>query len=140
MPTEELREPRAIDLLSRVPYGRVAASMRAMPFVAPARHIVTRGLILLRMHAGLNYHQACGGVVAYGADNFGSGAENVWSVQLTGTAQIIEPTASERELFGPGPGQVDGEPFDPVHMRLTPRFITVHMLDSTQQRGSRHAA
>lgn len=99
MSTEELRaELRAIDLLRRVSYGRVATSMRAMPFVAPARHVVAGGSVLLRMHAGLGYHRACGaGVVAYGADNFSSDEVDRWSVQFTGTAEIIEPTAPERK-------------------------------------------
>ncbi|MEV7865472.1 pyridoxamine 5'-phosphate oxidase family protein [Streptomyces sp. NPDC088124] len=138
MSTEELR---AIDLLTRVPYGRVATSMRAMPFVAPARHVVTGGSVLLRMHAGHGYHQACGGgVVAYGADNYDSGADDLWSVQFTGTAEVIEPTASEIEMFGAKPHHVDGKPFDPVYMRLTPQFITVHTLDYADERRSQHAA
>ncbi|CAM5563374.1 pyridoxamine 5'-phosphate oxidase family protein [Streptomyces tanashiensis] len=123
-------EIRAIELLSRVSYGRVATSMRAMPFVAPARHIVADGRVLLRMHRGLGYHRACNGsVVAYGADNFDSGAERIWSVQFTGTAEIVEPTAEEVSAFGPEPVRVDGEPFTPVFMRIEPQFVTVHELD-----------
>ena len=41
----------AIELLRRVPYGRVATSMRALPFLALARHIVVDGDVMLRMHA-----------------------------------------------------------------------------------------
>ncbi|AVH99677.1 MULTISPECIES: pyridoxamine 5'-phosphate oxidase family protein [Streptomyces] len=118
MSTDEIR---AIELLNRVTYGRVAASMRAMPFVAPARHVVADGRVLLRMHERLGYHRVCdGGVVAYGADNFGSGTEHVWSVQFSGTARVVEPTAAER---------VDGEPFVPVYLRIEPQFVTVHALD-----------
>ncbi|MFC7928666.1 pyridoxamine 5'-phosphate oxidase family protein [Streptomyces cinereoruber] len=127
MSTDEIR---AIELLNRVTYGRVAASMRAMPFVAPARHIVTDGRVLLRMHERLGYHRVCdGGVVAYGADNFGSGTEHVWSVQFSGTARVVEPTAAERAAFGPEPERVDGEPFVPVYLRIEPQFVTVHALD-----------
>ncbi|MFI5755987.1 pyridoxamine 5'-phosphate oxidase family protein [Streptomyces sp. NPDC051569] len=138
MSTEEVR---ALKLLSLVPYGRVATSMRAMPFVTPARHIVTDGGVLLRMHAGHGYHRACGGgVVAYGADNFGNGEFDLWSVQLTGTAEIIVPTARELEQFGGGPHHVDGQPFEPVYMCLVPQFVTVHMLDYSQERRPQHAA
>ncbi|MFI9119329.1 pyridoxamine 5'-phosphate oxidase family protein [Streptomyces bikiniensis] len=123
-------ETRAVELLNRVSYGRVAASMRAMPFVAPARHVVVDGRVLLRMHQGLGHHRACnGGVVAYGADNFGSGAERIWSVQFSGTARVVEPTAAERAAFGPEPELVDGEPFVPVYLRIEPQFVTVHALD-----------
>ncbi|WP_369145249.1 pyridoxamine 5'-phosphate oxidase family protein [Streptomyces sp. R44] len=131
MSTDEIR---AIELLSRVSYGRVATSMRAMPFVAPARHIVAEGRVLLRMHRGLGYHRACNGsVVAYGADNCDSGAERIWSVQFTGTAEIVEPTEEELAAFGPEPVRVDGEPFTPVFMRIEPQFVTVHELDYSGQ-------
>ncbi|MEU3374338.1 pyridoxamine 5'-phosphate oxidase family protein [Streptomyces sp. NPDC006660] len=132
---------RAIDLLGRVRYGRVATSLHALPFVAPARHVVTGGGVLLRLHAGFGYHQAClGSVVAYGADNLNSGAEHLWSVQFTGTAEPREPTAGELALFGPPPRAADGEPFDPVYMRIEPQFVTVHSLDYSTERPPRHAA
>ncbi|MFI6683054.1 pyridoxamine 5'-phosphate oxidase family protein [Streptomyces sp. NPDC050485] len=134
-------EARAIELLGRVPYGRVATSMRALPFVAPARHIVVDGRVLLRLHAGLGYHHAClGSVVAYGADNLGSDRERVWSVQFTGTSERFEPTTGELELFGPPPREVDGEPFDPVYMRIEPQFVTVHSLDYSKERQLQHVA
>ncbi|WP_055603123.1 pyridoxamine 5'-phosphate oxidase family protein, partial [Streptomyces aureus] len=127
MSTDEIR---AIELLGRVSYGRVATSMRAMPFVAPARHIVADGRVLIRLHRGLGYHRACNGsVVAYGADNFSSGSASLWSVQFTGTAEIVEPTAEELADFGAEPELVDGEAFDPVYMRIEPQFVTVHALD-----------
>ncbi|MFD7323076.1 pyridoxamine 5'-phosphate oxidase family protein [Streptomyces sp. NPDC059875] len=138
MSTEEIR---AIELLNRVAYGRVATSMRAMPFVAPARHIVDDGGVLLRMHRGLGYHRACAGsVVAYGADNFNSGAENLWSVQFTGTAEVVEPTEEQLAAFGPSPQVVDGEPFEPIYMRIEPQFVTVHQLDYTTERHLHHVA
>ncbi|MEV8532166.1 pyridoxamine 5'-phosphate oxidase family protein [Streptomyces sp. NPDC051211] len=122
-------EHHAIELLCRVPYGRVATSMRALPFLAVARHVVVDGKVVLRMHGGFGYHHACNGsVVAYGADNFGSGDRQLWSVQFTGTAEVVEPTTAELELFGPGPHFVDGVLFDPVYMRIEPQFVTVHTL------------
>ncbi|MFC9340338.1 pyridoxamine 5'-phosphate oxidase family protein [Streptomyces sp. NPDC057020] len=138
MSTDEIR---AIELLSRVSYGRVATSMRAMPFVAPARHIVADGRVLLRLHRGLGYHRACNGsVVAYGADNFSSGSASLWSVQFTGTAEIVEPTAEELAEFGTEPELVDGEAFDPVYMRIEPQFVTVHALDyASETPGTRPA-
>ncbi|MEV5971835.1 pyridoxamine 5'-phosphate oxidase family protein [Streptomyces sp. NPDC051921] len=138
MSTEEIR---AIELLDRVSYGRVATSMRAMPFVAPARHIVTDGCVLLRLHRGLGYHRACAGsVVAYGADNLTSGAEQLWSVQFTGTAQIVDPTEEQLAAFGAAPRSVDGEPFDPVYMRIEPQFVTVHSLDYAPEQPTQGTA
>ncbi|MFJ4920421.1 pyridoxamine 5'-phosphate oxidase family protein [Streptomyces sp. NPDC088725] len=141
MSTEELcapTEPRTrtqgtadpMQLLSRVSHGHVATSLRAMPFVAPARHVVADGCVMLRMHAGLGYQRACSGsVVAYGADNFNSGHTGLWSVQCTGTIEPVEPTAALLEMYGSTPARVDGEPFEAVFMRLEPQFMTVHTFD-----------
>ncbi|MFI6640535.1 pyridoxamine 5'-phosphate oxidase family protein [Streptomyces sp. NPDC050504] len=140
MSTEELR---AIQLLSRVPYGRLATSMRALPFLAVARHVLVDGKVLLRMHAGLGYHEACNGsVVAYGTDNFNAadGDENGWSVQFTGPAEIVDPTPEQRALFGRGPSEVNGEPFEPVFLRVEPHFVTVTHLDFSTARQLDDAA
>ncbi|RVU27338.1 pyridoxamine 5'-phosphate oxidase family protein [Streptomyces antnestii] len=131
---------RAIELIGSVDYGRVATSMRALPFLAAARHIVVDGRLLLRMHQGYGYHQACSGsVVAYGADNLHAAdptdpADGQWSVQFVGTCEAVEPTPRELELFGPAPLLVDGKPYTPVYLRVEPQFVTVHELTG----GARH--
>lgn len=128
------QELHALDLLGRVPYGRLATSMRALPFLTVARHIVIDGHVVLRMHSGLGYHDACHGtVVAYGTDNFNAatsvGNRDLWSVQFTGPAELVEPTCAQRELFGgPTPVEVNGMPFTPAYLRVDPHFVTVHTL------------
>ncbi|MFG2587736.1 pyridoxamine 5'-phosphate oxidase family protein [Streptomyces sp. NBC_01166] len=124
---------RAIELLGSVRYGRLAMSMRALPFLAVARHLVVEGGVVLRMHRGLGFHESCdGSVIAYGADNFNSpasgGAEDLWSVQFTGPAEIVEPASDQRERFGAGPAEVNGEHFDPVYLRLDPHLSHMHTL------------
>ncbi|WP_345038218.1 pyridoxamine 5'-phosphate oxidase family protein [Streptomyces sannanensis] len=132
-------DPRLLELLDRVPYGRLASSMSALPFVASARHIVTDGQVMLRMHAGFGYHDACdGNVVAYGADNMNSGAAEVWSLQFTGTARLAEPGDEELDHFGPVPRLADGKPFDPVYLRIEPQFGTLHSLDGSPERHYQH--
>ncbi|MEU9308063.1 pyridoxamine 5'-phosphate oxidase family protein [Streptomyces sp. NPDC048256] len=144
MPTDERL---AVDLLARTEYGRVAASLRAMPFLAGARHIVVDGRLLLRMHRGHGYPRACvGHVVAYGSDNLNrarpgcvEGRWSVvggrWSVETVGKCAAVEPTAAELELFGPAPRSVDGGvPFDPVYLRVTPQFVTVDRQGATLKR------
>lgn len=136
MPTDAQQDPqdtdRAFELLASVSYGRVATSMRALPFLAAARHVVADGRLLLRMHRGFGYHEACiGGVVAYGADDLGqegSGDAARWSVQCVGMCERIEPTPAELALFGPAPRSADGEPFEPVYLHVAPQFVTVHEL------------
>lgn len=135
-----MSSPDAIELLGRVSYGRVATTLRAMPFMAPARHILVGDRVVLRLHGDPGCHRACdGGVVTYGADNFGSGADLLWSVQLTGTAHVVEPSERELALLGPVPRGMDGERFDPAYLRVEPRFATVHSLDCSGGRHSHHA-
>ncbi|MFD4630754.1 pyridoxamine 5'-phosphate oxidase family protein [Streptomyces sp. NPDC058284] len=134
MPTDD---QLAFELLSRTDYGRVATSMRALPFLAASRHIVVDGAILLRMHKGYGYHQACvGSVVAYGADNLNvtSVRDVRWTVQCVGLCEAVEPSTAELALFGPGPRFVDGDLFDPVYLRIQPQFSTVHTLRAGEDR------
>lgn len=139
MPSDDqLQDERlAFELLGRTEYGRVATSMRALPFLAAARHVVVDGRILLRMHKGYGYHEAClGSVVAYGADNLSAETARTgqWTVQFVGLCEAVEPTTEELELFGPGPHYVDGELYDPVYMRIEPQLATVHTLQGARQR------
>ncbi|MFJ9199414.1 pyridoxamine 5'-phosphate oxidase family protein [Streptomyces flaveolus] len=122
----------AVGLLGRTAYGRAATTMRALPCLAFARHIVTDGRVLLRMPASCGFHRVCAGsVVAYGSDNLGSAApgESLWTVQVVGRCETHAPTAGEIQRFGPAPRHVDGEPFEPIYLRIEPRFGSVHSAD-----------
>ncbi|MFG2140274.1 pyridoxamine 5'-phosphate oxidase family protein [Streptomyces sp. NPDC048650] len=120
---------RAIELLSRTPYGRVSASRRALPFTTVTRHLIIDGKLILRLHRGYDYHQALdGSVVAYEADNVNSGECDTWSVQFIGTARAFRPALAERALFGRTPRLADGVPFDPVFLRIEPEFVALHHL------------
>ena len=133
---------RAIGLLRRTAYGRLSVSMRALPFVIVARHVVLDDdALLVLLHGGHGYHRACDGtVVAYGTDNAGSGAAELWSVQLVGTARLTEPGDEQRERFGPLPRTADGAPFTPAFLRMDPQFTTVHSLGGVPAPPSGHPA
>ncbi|MEU6140310.1 pyridoxamine 5'-phosphate oxidase family protein [Streptomyces sp. NPDC047081] len=138
MPSDERL---AVELLARTDYGRVATSMRALPFLAFARHIVADGRVLLRLPRSCGYHRACAGsVVAYGSDNLSSArpGESLWSVQVVGECAAHEPTAAEIERFGPAPRLVDGEPYEPVYLSVEPQFGTVHSTDGGLERHFEH--
>ncbi|MET8831055.1 pyridoxamine 5'-phosphate oxidase family protein [Streptomyces sp. NPDC004610] len=139
MPTDDTPADLSLatDLLGRIAYGRVAASMRALPFLVPARHIVSDGRVLLRLPGRGGYPQACEGqIVAYGADSLGplgtpvpDAPDGHWSVQIVGACEAAEPTPGELTRLGPAPRVVDGEPYAPVYLRVTPQFATVHSTD-----------
>lgn len=148
----QVMEVRAIELIRQVRYGRLATTRRALPFLAVARHLVIDGRVVLRMHSGLGHHESYDGtVVAYGVDNFdaaatgeaegsGEGSDALWSVQFTGHAEVVHPTEEQRTRFGAAPLQVNGEPFEPVYLRLDPRFVTMHTLDFHASQPSHHTA
>ncbi|MFD9327305.1 pyridoxamine 5'-phosphate oxidase family protein [Streptomyces sp. NPDC060065] len=142
MPDEQPDDAQlAVELIGRTDYGRVATSMRALPFLAFARHIVADGRVLLRMPRNCGYHQACAGsVVAYGTDNLSSArpGESLWSVQVVGRCETVEPTAAQLERFGPQPRLVDGEPYEPVYLGVEPQFSTVHSTDGGLERRFQH--
>ena len=130
-------EQLAVALLARTDHGRVATTLRALPFLAFASHIVQDGRVLLRMPRSHGYHHACvGSVVAYGADNLGSAGpgEGLWSVQVVGACETYDPTAEQVERFGPAPTTVDGESYEPVYLRIEPQLGTVHSTDGGLER------
>ncbi|GAA2916296.1 pyridoxamine 5'-phosphate oxidase family protein [Streptomyces thioluteus] len=141
MPSDEYR---ALELLDRAPYGRLSVTMRALPFVITTRHIVSDGKVLIRLHGGYGYGRACdGSVVAYNADNFGDreeGDENVWHIQLMGTARTFVPDAAELPRFGPAPRTADDGPFIPEYLCIEPQFITLHHLEGVPTRAAAHAS
>ncbi|MEU7104521.1 pyridoxamine 5'-phosphate oxidase family protein [Streptomyces stramineus] len=142
-PSDGYDRYRALELLSRTPYGRVSVSMRALPFVTVARHIVADGHVLLRLHGGFGYAPACdGNVVAYGADNLSDrreGDEDVWTVQFVGTARLFAPGPAEIDRFGRPPRTADDAPFDPEYLCIEPQFITVHRLEGVPARQVAHS-
>ncbi|MFJ4629389.1 pyridoxamine 5'-phosphate oxidase family protein [Streptomyces sp. NPDC088847] len=127
MPTDQ--QP-AVDLLARTDHGRVATTLRALPFLAPARHIVADERLLLRMPRSNGHHHACvDRVVAYGADNLDSAGpdDDLWSVQVIGTCEPHEPTAEQIERFGPARDAM-------VYLRIEPRVSTLHAADGGLER------
>ena len=135
MSSEELH---AVELLGRVPYGPPAASLRGMPFLALARHIVTAGRVPLRPHA--NLRPPAGMLRQRGGVRRGQPrlrAAELRSVHNTGTAETVRPTDEELECLGPCP-RIDDQEFRPAYLRIEPRFVTVHTMDQSGEQPERH--
>lgn len=79
--------------LSGVSLGRIVFSMRALPAIRPASHLVDEGDIIIRGHPETPVGNAAGQVVAYEADEFDPGAHLGWSVIVTGLATAIDDPA-----------------------------------------------
>lgn len=130
---EPAQHERALGLLATTAYGRLAGSVRALPFLTVARHLVDEdGSVLLCLHGGPDGLAATlpGTVVAYGAEG-PSGAERgqavhpAWSVRMLGVCRAAEPTEEELRHLGPAPLAVDGAPYRPVGLRLAPRHASL---------------
>jgi hypothetical protein len=67
-------------------------------------------------------------VVAYEADNTATAHPEAWVAHITGTASAFTPTEAQRELFGGLPVSVDGERFEPVYLRIEPRYASSYLV------------
>jgi hypothetical protein len=135
MPAPHGAERDALARLAAVRYGRLALTREALPHLAVVRHIVTAdGRLILRTHKGWDIHRSAdGAVVAYIADNTACGRPDAWVVQVTGTAHVFTPTAAQRERFGEQPATADGMPFEPVYLRMEPRYATSYRVSGLPQ-------
>ncbi|MDT0342253.1 pyridoxamine 5'-phosphate oxidase family protein [Streptomyces litchfieldiae] len=87
---------RALRLLARASHGRAAVTLRALPRVLPASHLVTGDELLLRVPAAraADARALDGSVVAYEANG----------TEVIGTVTVTDPNA------------------EPISLRLTPRL------------------
>lgn len=82
----ELTRPESLRLLHRAPVGRIVYTVRALPAIVPASHLVDDGAVVVRTHIGL---ECAGSVVAYQADQIDAHARIGWSVTVTGVARRV---------------------------------------------------
>lgn len=80
----ELSRPESLRLLTSAPHGRIVYTVRALPAIVPARHLVTDdGMVVVRTHVAA---ECVGSVVAYEADLINGDA---WTVTVTGVARRV---------------------------------------------------
>ena len=111
----QLAEGECWRLLGSVSLGRVVFTMRAMPAIRPASHLVDGRMIIIRSHLGAAIvARAEGGdgvVVCYEADELDPVGHTGWSVVMTGLAWLVaDPSARaryERRLEPWAAGQMD---------------------------------
>ncbi len=95
----ELDRAEALDLLGGVSLGRIVFTQNALPTIRPVNHMIDRGQIVIRTHAGaaLTLHTDRAGtggvVVAYEADDIDPETHLGWSVIVTGYAHLVRNAA-----------------------------------------------
>src|SRR5262245_28253036 len=82
----ELTRPESLRLLGGAPFGRIVYTVRALPAIVPVRHLVDKGMVVVRTHVG---GDCAGAVVAFQADEIDPVAESGWSVTVTGVARRV---------------------------------------------------
>lgn len=94
--SKQVRELTAAESWRRlrgISLGRIVFSMRALPAIRPASHLVDEGDIIIRGHPDSPVGNAAGQVVAYEADEFDISAHLGWSVVMTGLATPVDDPA-----------------------------------------------
>ncbi|WKX71441.1 pyridoxamine 5'-phosphate oxidase family protein [Streptomyces sp. XD-27] len=80
-----------------------------------------------------------GGHSGHGGPSGTPAADEFWSVQCVGTARAVHPEPDELRRLGPVPRLADDAPYDPVYLRLRPRFVTVHHIAGIAASQAEHS-
>lgn len=97
----EIGRAESLALLGHVSLGRIVFTQNALPTIRPVNHLLDRGQIVIRTHAGaaltLQTERAgnSGVVVAYEVDDIDPDTHLGWSVIATGYARLV---TNQREL------------------------------------------
>jgi len=91
----ELGRAEAMALLGGVSLGRIVFTQNALPTIRPVNHVLDRGEIVIRTHAGAALTRQTGRsgnggvVVAYEAEAIDPHTHLGWSVIVTGYARLV---------------------------------------------------
>jgi len=92
---EVLTEDQCRSLLARVSFGRVATSVGALPVIFPVNYCLVGDNVVFGTGEGWELTTALNGtVVAFEADSVNERLREIWSVQLTGRAEVVAPRAN----------------------------------------------
>jgi nitroimidazol reductase NimA-like FMN-containing flavoprotein (pyridoxamine 5'-phosphate oxidase superfamily) len=98
---EVLDRERSLELLQRVPVGRLIFTEHALPAVRPVEFRCWRGDVVIRIADPVMLAAASGNrVVAFEADEWGPDSHCGWSVTVIGHAQVVTEVPDLIELSG----------------------------------------
>jgi len=119
----ELTRPESLRLLGGTPVGRIVYTVRALPAIVPACHLVENGMVVVRTHIA---SECAGSVVAYQADAIDPVERFGWTVTVTGVARRILD-ADEIALYEERLTPLVNAPGVEV-IRIYPEIVTGHRL------------
>ena len=120
-----LDEDECLDALARGRFGCVALSHRALPLVLPVSYVVDRGDVVLRAGAQSTIGRtASGSVLSFCAHTWDSATDDLWSVVVTGRAELVEDDDDRDRVDDLGLPNWGDEGDPQILLRLTPAFIT----------------
>jgi nitroimidazol reductase NimA-like FMN-containing flavoprotein (pyridoxamine 5'-phosphate oxidase superfamily) len=96
---EILSDEQCIDLLGRVPVGRIADTVDALPVIFPINLAVVDGAIVFRTPSGTKLASAtASAAVAFEVDSYEADGRAGWSVMVQGMASEVTDPAGLREV------------------------------------------
>ncbi|GGM19224.1 hypothetical protein GCM10010129_74340 [Streptomyces fumigatiscleroticus] len=125
----ELSREEALTLLAGVDVGRVGFTQQALPAIRPVSHLVHRGAVVIRTHAGSALLRGSPGleVVAYEADDIDPRTGTGWSVLVTGVATRVTDAGDLARYTRVLLPWADGETAQVV--RIVPELVTGYRLE-----------
>lgn len=126
---EELTAREALDLMARVPVGRVVFTEGALPAIRPVWFVLESGTIVFRIIADERLASALhNSVVAFQADDYDAIRQTGWSVTVTGHATRVDDPPEVERLTRTLP-----PPWTDVHhvFQVEPELVTGHRLTTT---------
>ncbi len=96
---EVLSRSDCLDLLGRVPVGRIVLTMGALPAILPVNFVLCDGAVIIRTSTGTKLAAAArNAVVAFEVDQIDDAGQVGWSVTLVGRATEVTDQARLDEL------------------------------------------
>jgi nitroimidazol reductase NimA-like FMN-containing flavoprotein (pyridoxamine 5'-phosphate oxidase superfamily) len=97
---EELSHDECMALLEKVPVGRVAITVGALPVILPVNFATLGGSVIFRTVPGTKLSAAtANSVVAFEADSYRDDGRSGWSVLVQGVAsEVVDPRSVSASL------------------------------------------
>ena len=121
---ETLRLEECIELLGKVPVGRIAITVDALPVILPVNFVVIDDSICFRTAPGTKLAAATSrSVVAFEADSYEANGHTGWSVLVQGMARTVTDVPTLERI---GRAKLNAwAPLDDAHHVVSVKISTI---------------